>query len=151
MKKKHIAVLMVIFVVLIAVIAGIYIFYLAPGKKVVAEPVKPVIVPEYFARYTEAIQLADKELGENPHLLRDGSQVTLQDLQGFFQLPLKQEVVYQQIRAPGDPRDYRKGIHQGIDFYDTNRGDSIYAAAPGVIIRIDKEYQPLDRKFRHEM
>jgi murein DD-endopeptidase MepM/ murein hydrolase activator NlpD len=83
--------------------------------------------------------------------MRDGSHITLQNLYGFFDLPLKQKVVYEQIRAPGDPRPYRKGIHQGIDFYQTKRGDPIYAAAPGIVIRIDKEHQAMDKQFRNEM
>jgi murein DD-endopeptidase MepM/ murein hydrolase activator NlpD len=118
---------------------GVYLFYILPRQEAVAEMMARVIIPEIFARYTEEIQLANQIVRENPQLMRDGSHVTLQELQGFFDLPLKQKVAYQQIRAPGDPRPYRNGIHQGIDFYQTKRGDPIYAAAPGVVIRIDKE------------
>lgn len=152
MKKTHRIVLTVVcFVLIILGIGGIYVFQILPGRNVVAEPVEVVMIPEYFARYAEEIQLADKKIVEHAHLMRDGSHVTLQELHGFFDLPLKQKVVYQQIRAPGDPRPYRKGIHQGIDFYQTKRGDAIYAAAPGVIIRIDKDHQTLDNTFRNDM
>ena len=130
---------------------GVYLFYILPRQEAVAEMMARVMIPEIFARYTEEIQLANQIVRENPQLMRDGSHVTLQELRGFFDIPLKQKVVYQQIRAPGDPRAYRKGIHQGIDFYQTKRGDPIYAAAPGVVIRIDKDHQPMEKQFRNEM
>ncbi len=153
MRKTHRIVLIAVALVLFisGSVAGFYLFYVVPRKEVVAEPMERVIIPEYFARYAEEIQLADKKATDHANLMRDGSPVTLLDLHGFFDLPLKQKVFYQQIRAPGDPREYRKGIHQGIDFYETKRGDPIYAAAPGVIIRIDKEHQPMNKEFRDEM
>jgi murein DD-endopeptidase MepM/ murein hydrolase activator NlpD len=150
-KTQRIGLIVVFFVVIAAGMAGGYIYYVLPHKKVVAKPMESVMIPAYFARYTEEIQLADKQVTENAHLMRDGSRVTIRALDGFFELPLKQKVVYQQIRVPGDPRDYRNGVHQGIDFYQTKRGDAISAAAPGVVIRIDKDYKPVDKKFRDEM
>lgn len=151
-KTFRIVLIVVAFIVAASGIAGgVYLFYIVPRQDIVAETMKSVIIPEIFVRYTEEIQLADQKVRENPQLMRDGSHVTLQELHGFFDLPLKQKVVYQQIRAPGDPRDYRKGVHQGIDFYQTKRGDPIYAAAPGVVIRVDKEHQPMEKPFRDEM
>jgi murein DD-endopeptidase MepM/ murein hydrolase activator NlpD len=151
MKKSQWIILVLVFLVLIAGGLGGYVYYVLPQRKVVAEPIEPVMIPEYFSRYTEEIQVADRKIAEQPNLFRDASAVTLQELHGFFDIPLKQKVVYQQIRAPGDPRAYRKGIHQGIDFYQTKRNDPIYAAAPGIVIRIDKDYQPLEESFRNEM
>ena len=138
-------------VLLLAGTVGMYVFYVLPHRKAAAKPVEAVMIPEYLARYAEAIRSADQKVGEHAQQMRDGAQITLKDLHGFFGLPLKQKVVYQQLRTPGDPRDYRKGVHQGIDFYQTKRGDPIYAAAPGVIIRIDQDYKPVEKKFRDEL
>ncbi len=50
---------------------------------------------------------------------------------------------------PNAPREYRSGIHEGVDFYDydncTDIGEStaIVAAKDGVVIRADHDYQPL--------
>lgn len=152
MKKSQWFVLTVAVLVLVAAGLGAgYVYYVLPHRDVVAEPIEAVMIPEYLVRYTEEIHIADQKITEQPHLFRDASAVTLQELYGFFDLPLKQKVVYQQIRAPGDPRPYRKGIHQGIDFYQTKRGDPIYAAAPGIVIRIDTDYQPLEKSFRDDM
>lgn len=128
-----------------------YLLYIHPQKEVIAEPVEVVMIPDIFSRYAEEIQQADLITKNHPELFRDPSAVSLEELHGFFDIPLKQKVLYAQLRAPGDPRPYRKGIHQGIDFYQTKRGDPIYAAAPGVVIRIDKEHQPLEKQFRDEM
>jgi murein DD-endopeptidase MepM/ murein hydrolase activator NlpD len=151
MKKSQWIVLIVVFLVLIAGGLGGYVYYVLPQKNVIAEPIEAVMIPEYFRRYTQEIQIADQKIAEQPDLFRNASAVTLQELHGFFDIPLKQKVVYQQVRAPGDPRAYRNGIHQGIDFYQTKRNDPIYAAAPGIIIRIDKDYQPLEQQFRNDM
>lgn len=149
---KKVVIGIVVFCILgSAVGAATYVWYVLPHQKAAAEALNAVIVPEHFARYTADIQRADKIITQQRAAFRDGSLVTLQDLQGFFSLPLKQTIRPQQIRPPGDPREYRKGIHQGIDFYETKRGDPVYPAAPGIIIRIDLEYQPLPRKFRDEL
>ena len=152
MKKVHRILLIVIAAVTIAAgIAGGYVFYVLPHKNIVAKPMESVMILIYFARYTQEIQTADQKIAANAQLMRDGSQVTARDLHGFFQLPLHQKVVHQQVRVPGDPRDYRAGVHQGVDFYQVKRGDPIYAMAPGVVIRIDKDYKPVDKKFRDEL
>jgi murein DD-endopeptidase MepM/ murein hydrolase activator NlpD len=152
MKKVHrILLIMIAAVTIAAGIAGGYVFYVLPHKKVAAKPMESVMIPIYFARYTQEIQTADQKVTENVNVMHDGSQVTARDLHGFFQLPLHQKVVYQQVRVPGDRRDYRNGIHQGTDLYQTKRGDPIYAMAPGVVIRIDKDYKPVDKKFRDEI
>lgn len=50
---------------------------------------------------------------------------------------------------PNAPRAYREGVHEGIDFYESDNcttiraGTSVFAAKAGTIIRIDHDYQPL--------
>ena len=150
MKKKIF--LMVLGVAAILVGAGaFYGLYIVPQQKVVAEPVQLVMVPNIFQRYTQEITRADQIVNMHPELFRDAAPLTLEHLHGFFDIPLKQRIRIHQLRVPGVPRHYRKGIHQGIDFYETKRGDPIHAAAPGVVIRIDKDHQPLEIGFRNEM
>lgn len=50
---------------------------------------------------------------------------------------------------PGAPREYRKGIHEGVDFYDSDNCVSIgidtevVAAQAGTVIRADLDYEDL--------
>jgi len=50
---------------------------------------------------------------------------------------------------PNAPREYRWGIHEGIDFYDgyncvtMGRGTPVLAAKTGVVIRADHDYQDI--------
>ena len=143
---KRFLLILGIMITISAAVGAACVLYVLPRMHEV-EPVRTVIIPDHFARYAVEIQRADQAIVAQPDLFRDGTLVTLQDLQGFFNLPLKQKVRYQQIRPPGDPRDYRKGIHQRTDFYETRRGDPVYAAAPGIVIRVDTNYQPLKKKL----
>lgn len=141
------------------VLVGAGVYFSSPDQVVkskpkavqFSKPVSTVEVPAYFERYADVIRQADLKIENNRLQMKNGATVTLSDLHGFFAMPLRQKVVYGQIRVPGDPRAYRKGVHQGIDFYQTRSGDPIYAAAPGVVIRIDHEYKPIDKKVRDEL
>jgi murein DD-endopeptidase MepM/ murein hydrolase activator NlpD len=50
---------------------------------------------------------------------------------------------------PNAPRDYRGGIHEGVDFYQYDnctkivKSTAILAAKDGIVIRADHDYQPL--------
>ncbi len=50
---------------------------------------------------------------------------------------------------PNARREYRGGIHEGVDFYDHDnctkigKGTAIFAAKDGVVIRADHDYRPL--------
>ena len=53
-------------------------------------------------------------------------------------------------RLPNAPRDYRSGIHRGIDFF-SNWGSPIRAVADGIIIRSDLNYKEVPADFRVKM
>jgi len=51
---------------------------------------------------------------------------------------------------PNAPREYRQGLHEGVDFYPTDncttigRGTPVIAAKDGVVVRADLDYKDLD-------
>ncbi len=53
-------------------------------------------------------------------------------------------------RLPNAPRDYRNGIHRGVDFF-ANWGTDIRAVADGVVVRADHNYKEYPADFRVEM
>ena len=50
-------------------------------------------------------------------------------------------------RLPNAPRDYRNGIHRGVDFF-ANWGTPVRAVADGIVIRSDLYYQEFEPEFR---
>ena len=69
----------------------------------------------------------------------------------WFPIPgarLPQDDMY----LPTAPRDYRRGVNQGFDFYGTssavpiNFGTPVIASADGVVIRADRDYKELDNE-----
>lgn len=52
-------------------------------------------------------------------------------------------------QLPNAPREYRSGVHEGVDFFtgfacvDVPKGLSVGAAADGVVIRADRDYRPI--------
>ena len=76
----------------------------------------------------------------------------------FLQSPIPGALVSSRdSQLPGAPRPYRNGIHEGLDFYsgacgiDVNFGDSVFAAGPGVVYRIDHDYQEPSTEEREEL
>ncbi len=54
------------------------------------------------------------------------------------------------MRLPNAPRDYRNGIHRGIDFF-ANWGTPIRAVADGIVIRSDLHYEEVPADFRENV
>ena len=53
-------------------------------------------------------------------------------------------------RLPNAPRDYRSGIHRGIDFF-SNWGTEVRSVADGIVIRSDLFYKEIPADFRVDM
>ena len=53
-------------------------------------------------------------------------------------------------RLPNAPRDYRSGIHRGIDFF-SNWGTEVRSVAEGIVIRSDMNYKEIPADFRVNM
>ncbi len=51
------------------------------------------------------------------------------------------------MRLPNAPRNYRNGIHRGIDFF-ANWGTPVGAVASGVVVRADHNYKEVPADFR---
>lgn len=55
-------------------------------------------------------------------------------------------------QMPNAPREYRAGVHEGVDFFtsyacvDVPKGTPVLAAAGGTIIRADHDYRPLSEQ-----
>ncbi len=76
----------------------------------------------------------------------------------FLQSPLPGAgITTRNSQLPGAPRAYRNGTHEGLDYYNgfcgiqIRFGDPVYAAAEGIIIRIDHEYSEPDAAARREL
>ena len=54
------------------------------------------------------------------------------------------------MRLPNAPRNYRNGIHRGIDFF-ANWGTPIRAVAEGIVIRSDLHYEEVSPSFRESV
>jgi len=53
-------------------------------------------------------------------------------------------------RLPNAPRDYRSGVHRGIDFF-ANWGTSIWVPSNGIVIRADHHYKEIPAQFRVDL
>lgn len=74
-----------------------------------------------------------------PALSESGAQ-TYKRLWGLFALPIEGgEIPFDPELLPGAPRDYRGGIHEGIDFLAA-AGTPVLAAASGTVARVDVSF-----------
>ena len=54
------------------------------------------------------------------------------------------------MRLPNAPRDYRSGIHRGVDFF-ANWGTPVRSVAEGVVVRSDLHYEEVPADFRENL
>ena len=54
------------------------------------------------------------------------------------------------MRLPNAPRNYRNGIHKGIDFF-SNWGTPVRSVADGIVIRSDLYYEEVPADFRESV
>ena len=54
------------------------------------------------------------------------------------------------MRLPNAPRDYRNGIHRGIDFF-ANWGTPVKSVADGIVIRADLDFEEVPADFREQL
>jgi len=54
------------------------------------------------------------------------------------------------MRLPNAPRNYRNGIHKGIDFF-SNWGTPVRSVADGIVIRSDLYYEEVPADFRENV
>jgi murein DD-endopeptidase MepM/ murein hydrolase activator NlpD len=74
-----------------------------------------------------------------PAFSENGAQ-TYKRLWEFFALPIEGGDIPLDLEAlPGAPRDYRAGIHEGIDF-PAEAGTPVLAAASGTVARVDVSF-----------
>jgi murein DD-endopeptidase MepM/ murein hydrolase activator NlpD len=77
--------------------------------------------------------------------------VTAENLAGAFEMPLRVPVTEAQVRSAGDVREYRAGVHQGVDFYGLTKGAPVYPAARGIVVRADREYTAMSAEYRRKL
>ncbi len=54
------------------------------------------------------------------------------------------------MRLPNAPRNYRNGIHRGLDFF-ANWGTPVRSVADGVVVRSDLHYEEVPADFRENL
>ena len=100
-------------------------------------PAVPAVAPRYTPMPSVAAMPPD--VGER------GAR-TYMRLWGMFALPIEGGEIPQDLELlPGAPRDYRGGIHEGIDFPAPSE-TPVLAAASGTVVRIDSSFVDWNRE-----
>ena len=107
---------------------------------------------------TESNEASAPELPPSGNRVKPTWDDALLEKISFLQSPLPGALVSSRdSQLPGAPRPYRNGIHEGLDFYsgacgiNVNFGDPVFAAGPGVVYRIDHDYQEPSTEEREEL
>jgi len=87
-----------------------------------------------------------------PKPTEPATSLDIEELRGFL-WPIKGVCLPSNSQVmPNAPRAYRRGIHEGVDFYngdvcvEIKAGTPVFAAFAGVIIRADKDYESPTRE-----
>ncbi|CAM3962132.1 M23 family metallopeptidase [Alkalicoccus chagannorensis] len=88
-----------------------------------------------------------EEIGSDVDI-HDKTPVDMVEFLSFMERPIEgASVSTVESHLPGAPRDYRNGVHEGIDYYDYASGveittdTEIYGMAEGTVVRVDHDFE----------